>query len=272
MAPLLGWRHRRVQRLRRLVRSRSFRRAERACVVEGAKLISVALEAGATLEGIYAAPDAWSQAGTQAMLHRADSLGILVHELAGGVMERVADTTNPQPVLAVAPFLDVALSSVAGSSLVVVCVGVRDPGNAGTVLRSAEAAGVDAVVLCDGSVDLYNPKTVRASAGALFHLRIVTGGEAVEVLNTLRTWGLGCLAAVARGGRSHTEVDLAGPVALVLGNEASGLSPELAPAIDGQVTIAMRGRAESLNVGMAAALLCFEAVRQRAVPGDGPRR
>lgn len=260
-----------MQRLRRLVRQRSLRQAERSFVVEGAKLISVALDAGVSLEGVYAAPAGWSGMGTEAVLRRADSLGIRVHDLAEGVMERVADTVTPQPLLAVAPFLDVALEGLRGASMMVVCVDVRDPGNAGTVLRSAEAAGADGVVFCDGSVDLYNPKTVRASAGALFHLRLVTGGDATEVLGQIGSWGIRRLAAQARGGRAHTDVDLSIPVAFVLGNEASGLDPELYAVVDEAVTIGMRGRAESLNVGMAAALLCFEGARQRG-PGerDGP--
>ncbi len=250
------------------MRSRSFRQAERAFVVEGAKLISVALDAGVSLEAIFAAPEAWSGVGTEAVLHRAYSSGIRVRNLADGVMERVAGTVTPQAVLAVAPFVDVELVALCRASLVVVCAGVRDPGNAGTVLRSAEAAGADGVVFCDGSVDLYNPKTVRASAGALFHLRLVTGGEAVEVSSTIRSWGMRCLAAVARGGTPYTQANLVDPVALVLGNEASGLAPELRTAIDEEVTIPMRGRAESLNVGVAAALLCFEAARQRSDPPE----
>ncbi len=234
-------------------------------MVEGAKLISVALDAGVSLEGVYAAPAAWSEVGTEAVLRRANYSGVRMHDLALGVMERVADTITPQPLLAVAPFCDSPLDSLSEATLVVVCVGVRDPGNAGTVLRSAEAAGADGVVLCDGSVDVYNPKTVRASAGAVFHLRLVTGGEALDVLDAIRSWGIRCLAAVASGGRPHTEANLAVPLALVLGNEACGLAPDLDSVIDERVTVPMKGRAESLNVGMAAALLCFEAVRQREV-------
>jgi TrmH family RNA methyltransferase len=241
-------------------------------VVEGAKLVSVALDAGVSLEAIFAAPEAWSGVGTEAVLRRAYSSGIQVHKLAGGVIERVAGTVTPQAVLGLAPFVDVELEALRRGSLVVVCAGVRDPGNAGTVLRSAEAAGADGVVFCDGSVDLYNPKTVRASAGSLFHLRHVTGGEAVEVLSTIRSWGMSCLAAVARGGRPYTQADLTDRVVLVLGNEASGLGPELGAVIDEEVTIPMAGRAESLNVGMAATLLCFEAARQRSGTAGGSLR
>ena len=100
------------------------------------------------------------------MIEQALGAGVRVYQLGPGVMERVADTVTPQPLLAVVAFVDVGLDALAGASLVVVCADVRDPGNAGTVLRSAEAAGADGVICCDGSVDVYNPKTVRASAGA----------------------------------------------------------------------------------------------------------
>ena len=145
----------------------------------------------------------------------------------------------------------------------VVCVDIRDPGNLGTVLRSAEGAGAGGVVCCDGSVDLYNPKVVRASAGALFHVPVVAGGEPVEVLERLGTAGLQRLGTVARGGDAPDEVDLRAPVAFALGNEANGLPEAIDACLDRRVTIPTVGRTDSLNVGMAAAVLCFEAARQR---------
>ena len=112
-------------------------------------------------------------------------------------------------------------------------------------------------------LDLYNPKAVRASAGSLFHVPVVDGGDPVEVLGRLGEWGVQRLGAVAGRGSDYTAVDLVGPIALVLGNEASGIPDPVAACLDGEITIPMTGRAESLNVGMAAAVLCFEAARQR---------
>src|SRR5207245_10121758 len=119
------------------------------------------------------------------------------------------------------------LEIVQDVTLAVGCVGVSDPGNAGTLLRSAEAAGVGAVVCCDGSVDVYNPKTVRASAGALFHVPVVAGGDAVEVLDRIGGWGLRRLGAVPSGGDDYTQLDLVTPTAFVVGNEAHGLPAAL---------------------------------------------
>lgn len=260
----LAYKHQRVQRLRRLVARRSARQAERRFIVEGAKVLSEALEAGVAVESVYVDRSLTGPADRlDALLDTAYAAGSRVFELAPGVMARVADTVTPQPVMAVCPQVDVPITALAGADLVVVCVDLRDPGNAGTVIRSAEAAGAHGVLCCDGSVDMFNPKTVRASAGALFRVPVVAGGDPCEVLATLGGWGLDRLATTARGGDDYTTVDLTRPVALVIGNEAHGLPSGLEAVLDGRLTIPMAGRAESLNAGMAAAVLCFEAARQR---------
>jgi len=235
-------------------------------VAEGAKVISAALDAGAPVEGLYCAPQVASDPVAALLVERASRAGVRIHRLATGVMEHLAETVTPQPVVAVVGFVDVALdalSTMTELSLVVVCVDVRDPGNAGTILRSAEAAGAGGLVCCDGSVDVYNPKTVRASAGSLFYLPVVAGGDVRTVLEQIGGWGLRRLGAVAGQGEDPALVDLVAPVALVLGNEALGLPESVEPYLDGRLSIPMAGRAESLNVGMAAAVLCFEAARQR---------
>jgi len=252
------------------VARRSARQAEGSFIVEGAKVLAEALAAGVAVESVYVdCTIADPSAALDRVLAAAHAAGIRVFDLAPGVLGRVADTITPQPVLAIVPRIDVSLPDLAGADLVVVCVDLRDPGNAGTVIRSAEAAGAGGVVCCAGSVDVFNPKTVRASAGALFRVAVVAGGDPCEVLAELGRRGLARLATTARGGDDYTEVDLTRPVALVLGNEAHGLPAGLAGVLDGHVTIPMAGRAESLNAGMAAAVLCFEAARQRRAHAPG---
>ena len=186
-----------------------------------------------------------------------------VHDLAAGVLERVAATVTPQPVLSIVGMRDVAIGDLSGEGPVVVCVDVRDPGNLGTVLRSAEAAGAAGVVCCDGTVDVYNPKCVRASAGALFHVPVVAGGAPMSVLDALGGAGRRRLGTAVAQGEAYTDADMSGPVAIVLGNEAHGLPTDLSDALDGFVHVPIDGRSESLNVGIACAVLCFEAARQR---------
>ena len=195
---------------------------------------------------------------------RAAAAGARVYRLAPGVLERVADTVTPQPVLAVVRTPHFGLEVLADATFVVVCVAVRDPGNAGTVIRSADAAGADAVVCCGTSVDPFNPKTVRSSAGSILHVPVVVDVDVDDVLGVLDAHHISTWAALARGGRPYTEVDWRRPSALLLGNEAAGLPAAVAASAGGAVTIPLAGRAESLNVSMAASVLCFEVLRQRS--------
>jgi TrmH family RNA methyltransferase len=202
----------------------------------------------------------------RALLDRCFDHGARLFELEDGVLARVAGTVTPQPVMAVVemPACDLADVGARRPQLVVVCVDVRDPGNAGTVARSAWAAGADAVVCCEGTVDLWNPKAVRSSAGAVLHVPVVAAGAPAATLDEIGGWGLRRWGAVAEGGQDYDAADLVQPCALVLGNEAAGLPlTELHNHLDGLISIPMAGSAESLNVGMAAAVLCFEAARQR---------
>lgn len=232
-------------------------------------MLEEALASDTPIESVYLDPEA--DAAMRALAARARDSGSRVYELESSVLTRVSGTVTPQPVMAVVADTTIPLGALASRepTLVVVCVEVRDPGNAGTVMRSAQAAGAGGVILCEGSVDVHNPKTVRASAGALFHLPVVAGGDPAEVLAELGSWGLRRLAGAARGGQPFTDADLRTPTALVVGNEAAGVPAALGTHIDGWVTIPMAGTSESLNVGVATAVLCFEAARQRARPDAG---
>jgi TrmH family RNA methyltransferase len=235
-------------------------------------VLDAALAAGAPVEAVYAAPGAGDHPAAAAVLVRARESGVRVLELRAGVLERVADAATPQPVCAVVGFVDVALDTVLGRAPLLVCVDVRDPGNLGALVRVADAAGAGGVIACAGSADPYGPKTVRASAGSLFHVPLVTGGPAAEVLAALGSAGYRRLGTLARGGLDYVEADLSGRVALVFGNEASGLDPGTASLLDGAVTVPMAGRAESLNVAMTATVLCFEIDRRRRAGTEGVRR
>ncbi len=244
-------------------------------MVEGAELLSVALAAGADVEGVYVAPEGADVPSVVEVTSAVLAAGGRVFDLAPGVMARVASTVTPQPLLAVVSYRPSPWSALDGASLVVVCVDVRDPGNLGTVVRTADAAGVDAVVCCDGTVDPTNPKVVRSTAGSLFHVPMIPGGDVATAVGELRARGCTTVATVVRGGVDYVGFDWTRPVALVLGNEGAGLDEGLVASLDARVTVPMAGRSESLNVGATAAVLCFEALRQRrtgATPGAGPAR
>jgi RNA methyltransferase, TrmH family len=212
------------------------------------------------------------QAGTwqASLLEAAKAAGLSIHQVSHEVLAAMSDTLVPQAVLAVCRPIDVLLDAVldARPRLLVILTNVRDPGNAGTVIRSADAAGADAVVLSDSSVDVYNPKVVRSSVGSLFHLPIVTGVPIAVLLDTVRAAGLALLAADGCGQSQLADVDLAGPHAWVMGNEAWGLEPAVRAACDMVVAVPIYGKAESLNLAMAATLCLYQSARvQRKSPG-----
>jgi len=243
---VLGFRHPEVQRLRRLLGRRSARVDEGAFVVEGPGLLAEAIAGGWDVETVYV-----DERAEPALVPSGND----VRHLGRGVLERVATTENPQPVLAVVRLRD-DRRLPPDAALVLVADGVNDPGNLGTMFRSAEAAGFDAVVTTPGTVDTYNPKVLRASAGAIFHVRVV-----VATLDEVRASGLRLVGTSSHTGTDHTGFDWSPPLAIVVGSEAHGLADD-AP-VDDWVRVTHSGRTESLNVAMAATLLCFEAARHR---------
>ncbi|WP_433876907.1 TrmH family RNA methyltransferase [Sinomonas atrocyanea] len=199
------------------------------------------------------------------------------------VLAAMADTVNPQGVVAVCSMLDVALEDVLARSprLLAVMCRVQDPGNAGTILRAADSAGADAVVLTAGSVDIYNPKAVRSTAGSLFHVPVVLGAEPEDLAAAARAAGLGILAADGEGpvdldrlqdesaarrmgtATAPGEYRLEAPTAWLFGNEAQGLSEEEKALADHRVAVPLYGAAESLNVGTAATVCLYASARSQ---------
>jgi TrmH family RNA methyltransferase len=252
------YKHKKVQRLRKLVRKRDLRSSEGVFVVEGYKLLEEALGAKASIEAVFVAPGAAHPAIDAALQN-----GVRVHALEPGVIERVADAATPQPVMAIVRSPQWPEDLVERIDSVLVLVDVRDPGNVGTIMRSAEAAGIGAVMFCDGSVDVLNPKTVRSSAGAVFHVPTLRGGSVTDALDALRSRHFLLIGTAGTGETPYDEADFTRRSALVLGNEANGLGETVLGQMDQTVVIPIEGRSESLNVSMAAAVLCFEVGRQR---------
>jgi RNA methyltransferase, TrmH family len=264
----------RVTAARRLTK-RSFREADRLFLAEGPQAVAEALAEDGSVVELFCSTDLTGRAAELADLARTQ--GLTVTPVSRDVMTALAQTVTPQGILAVARFRDVALSDVLPGSassplLVPVLAAVRDPGNAGTVLRAADAAGADAVVFADASVDPYNPKCVRASAGSLFHLPFVAGVRAADAVLAARESGLTVLAAAA--GERADDLDeladaggLAGPTVWLFGNEAWGLPDALQALADRVVRVPIHGRAESLNLATAAAVCLYASARAQRRPG-----
>lgn len=237
---------------------RAMRDEDRRFLVESAQVALEALEAG-VVESLFHVEGAQG-----IVVSRAREAGVPVEAVAEHVMGHLTSTVTPQDALAVARFVDRPLAEIPpGAHLVPVLCSVRDPGNAGTIVRSADAAGADAVVFAGTSVDVYNPKTVRASAGSIFHLPVVRDVSPEEAVAFLRGRGAQVLATAADGDESLYEADLSVPTAVLFGNEAWGLEPEVRTLADRVVRIPIHGKAESLNLAAAAVLVMFESARRR---------
>ena len=182
-----------------------------------------------------------------------------VHEVTPEVLAAMSDADAPQGMLAVVDDDPATLEDVlaAGPRLLVLLTHVRDPGNAGTVVRGADAAGADAVLVSSGSVDVRSPKVVRSTAGSSFHLPVVTGLDVPDALAAVRRAGLRVLAADGAGSTLLPDADLAGPHCWVMGNEAWGLPEDLRAQCDDVVRVPIHGLAESLNLAMAATVCLY---------------
>jgi len=259
----------RLKAARRLTK-RAFRQRERAFLAEGPQAVAEAFHCGARVTDLFVTAPARSR--HHDLVAEIAAGGIPVHVVNGEIMDELAQTVTPQGLLAVCDFVDVPLAEITATAqpgLVALLANVRDPGNAGTVLRTADAAGAHAVVFADASVDPYNGKCVRASAGSLFHLPVVAGARLEDVVVTLREAGLRIVAADGRAGRSlddpGVQARLAGPTAWMFGNEAWGLPPELVALADEPVAVPIYGRAESLNLAAAAAVCLYASARVQRV-------
>jgi RNA methyltransferase, TrmH family len=236
---------------------RTFRDEDRAFLLEGAQAVAEALHANALSRLYHAEP-------VHPLVVRAGQAGVDLIHVSEDLIAKLTSTVTPQPVLGVAAYVDVDVAAIREDArCVAVLHAVRDPGNAGTVLRSSDAAGADAVVFTSTSVDVYNPKTVRASAGSVFHLPVVRGAETTDAIASLRGRGMRILAMTADGDSDLYETDLTDPVAFVFGNEAWGVPEDVVASADRTVRVPIAGAAESLNLAAAATVCLFEWARQQ---------
>ncbi|MDT0458368.1 RNA methyltransferase, TrmH family [Streptomyces sp. 2224.1] len=271
---LISPRSPRVTAARRLAR-RAFRGKERRFIAEGPQAVreAIAHRTGGvpTLTELFATVEA-AERHTE-IVEAARAAGVRVHFADDRTVADISQTVTPQGLLGVCGFLDSPFEEIlaARPQLIAVLANVRDPGNAGTVLRCADAAGADAVVLTDASVDLYNPKSVRASVGSLFHLPVAVGVPVERVVSGLQAAGVRILAADGAGDRDlDAELDtgsMGGPTAWVFGNEAWGLPEETRALADAVVRVPIHGRAESLNLATAAAVCLYASARAQRSPG-----
>ncbi len=253
-------------RVKQLVKLRDRRPRDEAGVflVEGYREIRRALEKGVALAELYFSREWFLGENEPALIEQARAAGAQVVELSKEAFAKVAYRERPDGLLAVAPQWKRALEDVAlkEEPFLLVVEAIEKPGNLGTILRSADAAGCDAVIVCDAVTDIFNPNVVRASTGVLFSVPLVVE-ESARVLAWLKERRIRTVATTPAAEKIYSDVDLRGALAVVMGSEQYGLSEFWLKECDVPVRIPMAGQADSLNVAMATIITLFEAVRQR---------
>lgn len=254
-----------IKNIKRLAR-RPHREKENKFLIEGARFVEEALNSDWPLEAVLYTSEFYLGHGN--VVHKARSKRLKVVEVTGGLLAELAETENPQGVAAVAHMRQWGITGILaavspGDNIIVLVDGVQDPGNLGTLIRSADAFGAGGVILTKGTVDLYNPKTLRSTMGSIFHLPVVQGLETKEIICLLREHNYTLVVGDPRAELSIDRADLLSRIALVVGSEASGPSREVMSHTHTRVSIPMPGKAESLNVGVASAIMLYEVTRQR---------
>jgi RNA methyltransferase, TrmH family len=256
-------------RIKQLVKLRDRRPRDEAGVflVEGYREIRRALEKSTRLTELYFCPEWFLGENENALIAQARAAGAETFELSKDAFAKVAYRERPDGLLALAPQWRRALVDLVLPALpfVLVVEAIEKPGNLGTILRSADAAGCDAVIVCDPVTDIFNPNVVRASTGVLFSVPLVVE-ESPRVLAWLREKQIRTIATTPAAEKVYSDADLRGPLAVVMGSEQYGLSEFWLKNADLTVRIPMAGQADSLNVAMATIITLFEAVRQRSAP------
>lgn len=247
-----------VKRISALNSKERLRREEGVFITEGVRMF---MEAPLSrIEQLFVTEDFAAQAG-EAVGHRLNTVGY--ETVSREVMAKMSDTSTPQGVLCVVKSMEYTMEQVMSGSLLVLLEGLQDPGNLGTIFRTAEAAGAKGIILSKECVSIYNPKSVRATMGTLFRMPFIYTDELVKDIEALKVRGFGVYAAHLKGELAYDEYDYTAPTAFIIGNEGAGISEKVAEAAGQYLKIPMEGEVESLNAAVAASVLLYEIHRQR---------
>lgn len=242
------------------LKQKKYRQQRGEFLAEGLRTVEEAVAFKAAQQIFYTATE---DERTLKLLEQAASMQLKLTCVSEAVMKKIADTETPQGIIAVCRMQEQPLEQLlASGKLLLVLDRVGDPGNIGTMLRTADAAGVGGIILLKGTADIYAPKTVRSSMGSLFHVPVLSGVAEQEFIDNAKKAGYQLLVTALDGADNLYQADLKGRLAFVMGNEAGGVSASLLQQADKRVFIPMRGKAESLNVAMAAGIVMFEAMRR----------
>ncbi|HUJ17665.1 MAG TPA: RNA methyltransferase [Nitrospirota bacterium] len=262
--PLTGKDNATIRRLRSL-QQHKFRKKEKTFLIEGVKMVEEALRDDAGVTMVVAAPSLVQHHG-RGLIKLAERRQVDIVWIAENLMQSVSESITPQPVLAVVRMRNHLEESLLGGAagLIVVAYQLQDPGNLGTIIRTVEAAGASGLAVTPNTVDPYNAKTIRASMGSILRVPVVLVQDMAGFVQSCRRKGFQTAATVLAGGRTHFETDLRKPTVVIVGQEGAGLPKDMMADIDLHIRIPMTETIDSLNVATAAAVILYEAVRQRS--------
>ncbi|WP_371369607.1 23S rRNA (uridine(2479)-2'-O)-methyltransferase [Sporomusa rhizae] len=237
-------------------------------VAEGVRLVEECINAGWPVEVCIYTENAAAKNRTHSLIEKITNMNCKMVVVPENIYNKISDTDQPQGIMVILEkrpsTIDTMVSGINKQPLLIILDGIQDPGNVGTIIRTADAAGCTGVIVLKGSADIYAGKTVRATMGSLFHLPITEALSPSELLPVLKEAGIKVMATGLQKSFSYYQADFNNPVAIVLGNEGQGVSAELLKAADSCLTIPLVGQAESLNVAVAAGIILYEAIRQRS--------
>ena len=250
------------------LKQRKYRDRQGLFLAEGVRLVEECANAGWPVKMCIYTEDAVRRERAQAVIERLSAADCRMVVVSEDIYNKISDTEQPQGIMVILKKRQFSIEQMLLSTdklpLLVVLDGIQDPGNVGTIIRTADAAGSAGVIALKGSADIYAGKTVRATMGSLFHLPVMEGLSAVELLQNLKQANIKLLATCLQQTDVYYQANFNCPAAIILGNEGQGISPELINAADACLNIPLIGHAESLNVSVAAGVILYEAVRQRA--------
>ncbi|MCT4606968.1 MAG: RNA methyltransferase [Marinisporobacter sp.] len=249
----------------RELKKKKYRQKYGQYIVEGIRIIRDALENNKKIKYILFNEELYTVSGGEALLNELMEKNIKVYEISNKIYMSLSDTQNPQGIMAILPMEEYDLEYILNDSkhFFLVLDRIQDPGNLGTIIRTADAAGFSAVILAKGCVDLYNLKTIRSTMGSIFHFPIIQGDETVEIIKKLKSKDIKIVSTSLETEKYYDEVNYNERTAFIIGNEANGVLKEVLQYSDDLVKIPMIGKAESLNASIAASIMMYEAVRQR---------
>ncbi|RCX13782.1 TrmH family RNA methyltransferase [Anaerobacterium chartisolvens] len=249
----------------KLLKSRKHREGRGLFFIEGTRFVEEAVKERAQIQKLLISEELYESGAVQGFLSDGDSIGYEVYILPQKLFKEISDTENPQGILAVIKpdYFQTDRLMSGECSFLVLLDSIQDPGNMGTIIRTADAAGVQGIIASKGCVDIYNPKVLRATMGSVFHIPVCVSDDLAQTALTLKARGFKIYASHPGGSVDYFDIPSWTNSAVVIGNEANGISDEVAHCADLLVKIPMAGRAESLNASVAGALLMYEALRSK---------